>query len=340
MEKNLNQPQIEELLPRYCAGMATNEECAAVEAWMSESVAHEELVKEMHTLNLALDTISLLPRIDTEKALRKVKERMSYPRTKTAWEWMQRVAAILFIPLLVALLIQQLHGNSEQEVVQLIEVKSNSGMTTSVVLPDSTVVFLNAESSLQYPSRFEGDTRAVRLTGEAYFEVAKDARRRFVVSTLHQVQIEVLGTRFNVEAYAERETIVTTLVEGAVDFLVTCDRRQQRVALKPAQKLIYDVNRNRLQLQETSCLSETAWKDGTTIFANTPLQDALHTLEKRFGVRFVVKNKRLFDNRFTGTFTHQRLECILNFFKISSNINWRDVEPAALQHERSLIEIY
>ena len=76
----------------------------------------------------------------------------------------------------------------------MMEVKTSPGMTTSLTLPDGTIVYLNSESSLSYPSRFNGDFRRVTLSGEAYFEVAKDPEKNFILSTTHQSQIEVLGT--------------------------------------------------------------------------------------------------------------------------------------------------
>ena len=90
----------------------------------------------------------------------------------------------------------------------------------------------------------------------------------------------------------------------------------------------------------TSCLSETAWKDGKIIFNNTPLDVALRMLEKRFNVTFKLKNARLKTNAFTGTFTEQRLERILEYFKISSKIQWRYLESPDIRDERSIIEVY
>ena len=138
------------------------------------------------------------------------------------WEWAQRAAAVLFIPLLVTLMVQH-WGNDEQELAQMMEIKTNPGMTTSLTLPDGTLVFLNSESTLSYPSCFDGDTRNVNLQGEAYFEVAKNPEKKFIVSTSHQSQIEVLGTHFNVEAYEKENRVSATLVEGKIGFIYKCD---------------------------------------------------------------------------------------------------------------------
>lgn len=330
--------QIEEMLPRYYDGRLTREECRQVEAWMAESDARRRIARQVQMLCLAADTVKVGRRVDTKKALNKVRGRMVTGKTPW-WEWAQRVAAVLFVPLAVALLVQYM--NPVAGPVQMVEVRTNPGMVTSVVLPDSTVVCLNSRSSLSYPSRFEGDTREVALSGEAYFDVAKDKKKKFIVSTAHRAKIEVLGTRFNVEAYGNDAQISTTLVEGKVCFLYeTKSRAGKKVVMRPGQKLVYTPAEGDVQLYATSGLSETAWKDGKIIFRNTPLDEALRMLEKRFNVEFIVSNKRLTGNSFTGTFTEQRLERILEYFKISSKIRWRYLDGADIRDERSKIEIY
>ena len=191
------------------------------------------------------------------------------------------------------------------------------------------------------PSVFEGDIRNVELKGEAYFAVAKDLKKKFVVSAPHSSQIEVLGTHFNVEAYEDEPDVSTTLVEGQVCFHFSDkDYLAKKVVMKPGQRLVYSSTNGDVQLYATSCLSETAWKDGKIIFNNTPLDVALRMLEKRFNVTFKLKNARLKTNAFTGTFTEQRLERILEYFKISSKIQWRYLESPDIRDERSIIEVY
>lgn len=329
---------IEDLLPRYCDGAATEEERLQVEAWMQESPENRKVAEQIQTLCLATDTVNTMRKVNTEKALKKVRSRMVSRKT-SPWEWTQRVAAILSIPLLIALFVQYMAGSDE--LAQMLEVKTNPGMTTMVVLPDSTVVHLNSKSSLRYPARFGGDVRKVALSGEAYFEVAKDAGKKFIVTTPHHSQIEVLGTHFNVEAYENDADISTTLVEGKVCFLYEASAGvTKKIVMAPGQRLDYNAANNNIQLYETSCTSEIAWKDGKIIFKDTPLGEALKMLEKRFNVMFIVKNKKLLDNSFTGAFAEQRLERILEYFKISSKMRWRYLESPDIRDEKSKIEIY
>lgn len=338
--ETFNRDKIEEILPRYCSGEATIEECRMVEEWIGQSDENYRIVKQMYTIDQVMGTVQMESRVDMEKALASVSRKMSKAPSHVTWFiWVQRAAAILFIPLLIAFAIQNFTP-SPTEVAQMIEVKTNPGMTTTVDLPDGTKVYLNSESSLTYPSFFSKDKRDVKLTGEAFFEVQKDPEHRFIVSGPHHTQIEVLGTSFNVEAFERDSFISTTLVEGKVRFAYQKNRQPATVDMKPGQKLMYDTTSSQVKLIQTSGETETAWKDGKIIFQATPLPEALRMLEKRFNVTFVLSNNRLRGEAFNGSFTNQRLERILEIFKISSNIKWRYLDTRDTTNERTRIEIY
>ncbi len=332
--------KIEQLLPRYCEGKVTDEERIAVEEWMAASEENRKKVRDIHAIYLAADVRFLTPRIDTEKALRKVRGQMKTRVKVSGWQWSQRIAAILFIPLLCAFLIQMM--SDSQPAVRWLEVKTNPGMTTLVILPDSTVVWLNSESSLRYPSRFTEDRREVTLCGEGYFSVASDPQKQFIVRTSHDAQIRVYGTEFNVEAYPGDEVIHATLVSGEVGFIYPKANRWKKVTMKPGQKISYTPAEQSILLAYTQVECDIAWKEGKLIFRNTPFPDVLRALGKRYHVEFVMGNPSLESYSFTGTFEHQRLSRILEYFRISSGIRFRYIndEAADPAREREKIEIY
>lgn len=339
-EKENKYNDIETLLPRFCEGMTTEEETRLVEEWIEENEANQKIVDQIHALYLAADTLHVIQKVDTEKVLKKVKNKIN--RKKISWwERTQHIAAVMSIPLLIGILLMYMDRQEHREIARMLEVKTNPGMTTSIMLPDSTVVYLNSESTLRYPSSFNTDIRKVELTGEAYFDVTKDPQKRFVISTLNHSQIEVYGTSFNVEAYAKDNKLSATLVEGKIGFLFNDGTGTARkIDLQPNQKLIYRPTTGEVKVYKTSCESETAWKEGKIVFNNTSMEDILHTLSKRFNVEFVVKNKNLKEYAFTGSFTTQRLERIMEFFKISSKIHWRYLDSDEITDEKQRIEIY
>ena len=103
---------------------------------------------------------------------------------------------------------------------------------------------------------------------------------------------------------------------------------------------MYEPEVDKVRLYTTSGESETAWKDGKIIFNNTPMNEVLRMLGKRFNVEFIISNKRLETYSFTGTFTSQHLDRIMEFFKISSKIQWRYIENHQIDDKKQVIEIY
>ena len=325
---------IEELLFRYCEGTLSNDERKYVEEWISASKENEELAKTVHELYWAADTLFVMDKVDAGKALKKAKGKLVRKKFKTVFLWAERVAAVMFIPLLSAYLLQI--KNSDIAEARMMEIRTNPGMTTAFVLPDGTNVSLNSGSVLRYPEFFCEDKREVELIGEAFFDVTKDPDKRFVVKTSGKERVEVLGTSFNMEAFPGDSILSTTLLEGKVRFVSDAGA----VQMNPGEKLVYNLNSSKAILTKTNGDAETAWKYGKIIFNNTPFNEVLRILSKRFNVDFVVKNEKYRKDSFTGTFSTQRLEQVLDVFSISSKIKWRYIPTDKTEEKRSKIEVY
>lgn len=331
-ENNIN--IVEELLPRYCDGNVSAEEKEKVEIWIRQSEEHYKIAQQIQLIYLASDTIAIMDQVNTDNALDKVDGRIRRSQLKTLFMWGQRVAAILFIPLLAAYLLEVLIP--EKRDIRMLEVRTNPGMTTSLTLPDGTKVNLNSESSLVYPATFDGDFRSVRLEGEAFFEVVKNPENRFVVTTPHNARVEVLGTSFNMEAFKWDSIVSTTLISGKVAFI----SRSGQVNMKPGEKLVYNIQADRASIYQTNGEAEISWKNGMIIFRKTPFEEALRMLTKRFNVDFVVSNNKYVKDFYTGSFTNHRLEQILDIFNASSGIKWRYIPSENQLDRKSKVEIY
>lgn len=331
-ENNIN--IVEELLPRYCDGNVSAEEKEKVEIWIRQSEEHYKIAQQIQLIYLASDTIAIMDQVNTDNALDKVDGRIRRSQLKTLFMWGQRVAAILFIPLLAVYLLEVLIP--EKRDIRMLEVRTNPGMTTSLTLPDGTKVNLNSESSLVYPETFDGDFRSVRLEGEAFFEVVKNPEKRFVVTTPHNARVEVLGTSFNMEAFKWDSIVSTTLISGKVAFI----SRSGQVNMKPGEKLVYNIQADRASIYQTNGEAEISWKNGMIIFRKTPFEEALRMLTKRFNVDFVVSNNKYVKDFYTGSFTNHRLEQILDIFNASSGIKWRYIPSENQLDRKSKVEIY
>jgi len=156
-----------------------------------------------------------------------------------------------------------------------------NGRTFRIMLPDGTNVWLNAASSIRYPTAFAGNERKVTITGEAYFEVAPDKKLPFRVNVNNKAAIEVLGTHFNVNAYNNEPAIHTTLLEGSVK-VSTADG--QPAVLKPGQQAVVKQG-DLLTIHNNANIDKVmAWKNGLFNFQDVPLKEAMRQLERWYDI--------------------------------------------------------
>lgn len=185
-----------------------------------------------------------------------------------------------------------------------------------LVLSDGTVVSLNAQSELKYPVAFNGKTREVQLTGEAYFEVAPDAEHPFIVKT-GAMDIRVLGTTFNVRAYREGAS-QTTLVEGKVK--VQAGREEH--VLAPGQQLSRN-ERGEVAVREVDVEHYTAWRNRRFVFEDDPLEEVLYQLERWYNVTFFIQNESARELRFTGDLPkYENLDKVLKKLELVTYIRF------------------
>jgi ferric-dicitrate binding protein FerR (iron transport regulator) len=169
-----------------------------------------------------------------------------------------------------------------------------------VTLPDGTRVWLNAASSLRYPTAFTGTERKVELTGEAYFEVAKHAGMPFRVSVNNRAAIEVLGTRFNVNAYEDESRISTTLLQGKVK--VAAGGAQQAVLMPGQQAQIAGRHTGIIIVSNADVDKALAWKNGLFNFEGATLEEVMKQLERWYDIE-VIYEKGIPDIAFGGKMT-------------------------------------
>ncbi|MDB5121829.1 MAG: Anti-sigma factor [Sphingobacteriales bacterium] len=161
-------------------------------------------------------------------------------------------------------------------------IETPRGGKYKVNLPDGTQVWLNAASSLKYPTRFTGNLRTVELDGEAYFEVAHDKAHPFKVITDKQI-VEVLGTHFNLNSYADESSVKTTLLEGSVKVLEL--KTKQTQLLKPGEQAVLETGS--LEVKQADLSLEMAWKNGEFIFSSNDFRAEMRKISRWYDVDIV-----------------------------------------------------
>lgn len=219
------------------------------------------------------------------------------------------------------------------------EIFTGNGSRTHLVLPDGTLVWLNAGSRIKYEKNFGTDLREVTLTGEAFFDVAQNARKPFVIHT-EKIDIKVLGTRFNVKSYPTEKTTEATLIRGSIEVSIKA-RPNERIILKPNEKLVVANDDSTLhrtgpalhhgKIEEslvairkptyeshTGTIIETSWIDNKLIFQDEEFRELARKMERWYGVSIRFDNLRQEELHFTGSFQTETIQQALEALKLST----------------------
>lgn len=208
--------------------------------------------------------------------------------------------------------------HSEEPIFNTIEIPR--GGEFNIVLADGTHVFLNSMSTLKYPVQFTGETREVELTGEAYFEVAHDDKHPFIVNA-NEMQMKVLGTSFNINAYESANKIITTLVEGKLA-VKTKDAISFETVLSPKEQAVLDLYTNEVSVNQVNVDFYTSWKDGKFIFYDTRLEDMMDVLTRWYSANVFFLNPSVKELRFSGNLNrYGEIEQILDIIEATNKVN-------------------
>ena len=193
-----------------------------------------------------------------------------------------------------------------------------------VTLPDGSQIMLNRYSSLTYPKRFKGDSREVTLNGEGFFNITKNPNKPFIV-TAEMMKVQVLGTQFNIEAYANNPDVRTTLIEGSV--MVSIDSTDEQMILHPSESAIYNKKNKTLELAvEDETVATVAWQSNSFIFDKQTLQEIVRKLGNSFGVVIEIDNHDLANYRLTAKFNNdESLEEILTLLQTGRGFTFKKI---------------
>lgn len=320
----------ENILIKYIDGVLPDEEQKAVECWLAESPDNEKQLEQLYFVLQATSRLQVMEAVDTDKALRNFKQSVSKQNRKArmfyAMRVLQRVAAVLFIPVLAlsAYLLMQQNGGE----VHTLQVRTNPGVVSSFDLPDGSKVWLNGSSTLTYPSEFTADSRVVEISGQGYFEVTKNRRKPFIVKAGSDYSVQVLGTSFDIAAYADDATIETTLIEGSVQLAVAEANGTDIIRrMKPNEKAVYEKATNRMEVSTVNTEYDTAWKNGEIIFRNHPMDQVLKVLSRHYRVKFDVQDEQAMNSIITARFKDEQLPQVMEYIRLASCIKYVIKKP-------------
>lgn len=319
--------ELEELLPGYLSGDLPDKDRMMIDEWRTASPENELVFQESLKAWEAIPLLYEMEQFNSFEALKKINTRISNQEKTKWWIPLQRIAAILLLPLLIYsgyISIRNASTNRQhEERVVMKTISSRQGMVTQFDLADGTKVWLNSGSVLQFPNSFTGDMREVKLTGEAFFKVAKNEKQPFRVHA-KDLDIEVLGTSFNVVSYEDEQQAEVILVEGKVKLSAENEQLKKEFGvLRPGQRAVYSEDTRNVEAQEVAVEKYIAWRDGNLLFRDDKMEDVAKRLSRWFNVEIIISDPEIKSYAYKATFRNENLSQVLNLLKISAPIDYQ-----------------
>ncbi|WP_349315533.1 FecR domain-containing protein [Chitinophaga sp. MM2321] len=331
---------MDDLIACFLSGNTTLEEQKILEDWISADAGNRIYFLQLRDAWLAAaqpgqyDAVAGWNEVLRQGAIAPMKP-------VAGWKRYLRIAASFTLPFMIGggVVFAWFSLGKQADSQGMVTVTSPKGATTKIALADGTEVWLNAGSKLQYASSYNTQRREVKLEGEAFFKVHTNPQKPFTVNAA-DLQILALGTSFNVKAYPEDKTVVTTLVEGEVKIDGSKTASPFRMMLKPRQHVVYkkpvadkknepvkvsaqDPGNKPVESKEVNDTEiYTAWKDGNWIVTAQTMEELAITMQRRFNVKVIFKDEELKTYRFSGTFRQETLEQVLNILKLTAPLRY------------------
>lgn len=323
------------LIYKYLSGEASEQEQDALMKWVSESAENEKFFAQQ--MNLWVSQTSPDSRAD-EKGYNLIKEKINssgnyFVKKVHKYIWFAAAA----IAVLLALNIVQYLSEDVKEpygddvklsklyhnVTPSNEVYTVRGTKAKIILPDSSIVWLNSDSKISYPNSFSAASRNVQFSGEAYFDVVHNPGRPMIIKTSKGYYYKVLGTKFNLKSYDNDQNEEITLYSGKVQVFDT-DKNKNVMLTELQPKKIMILHKD--NIVSTSQVSEpqqnSQWKEGVLDFNDTQMSEVIKMLERWHGVNFIVKDPQILNYKFTARFKSESIVQILDYIRMTTFIDY------------------
>jgi len=219
--------------------------------------------------------------------------------------------------------------------IKYTSVVTDKGQVSKVILPDSSVVWLNSETTLTYNNNYSFNNRDLKLSGQAFLEVKKNKNLPLVLAS-GNLMVKVLGTRFDVNAYPDDTKIKVTLESGKVELLNSIDN-SFNYKLNPGEMAEFESQTSRVEIKTVNPQNYSNWKDGELIFVNTPMEEVIKRLERKFDIEIEVNNPKVYKSVFNAKFKSESLKEILDYIQFSCPVTYQLISEKGITQKKIML---
>ena len=311
-EKHMQNDYYITLLHKKLSGDISPPEREELSAWINASPDHQQIVQSVEkawdlsggfqrevVVDLDEDFAMLEEKMDT--AVETPPAKVVAMPARRRWIWIAASIAVLLLAVFGL-------NNFRNQPVEWLTLTTTATETKEIVLSDGSKIWLNHNSSLEYPQEFQGQERNVKLRGEAFFEITKSATQTFSIHSASG-KVTVLGTVFNVRDYEGEETMSVQVQSGKVR--VENNKNSVSLILEKNEKGVYDKSSGEMNTISDSRLNDLAWHTRKLVFNNQPFSQVAEEISRMYNVRLIIESSELEVCPFSNTFNDKKLEVVL-----------------------------
>lgn len=317
------------LLVKFFTGEISDNEMVLLKTWLEQDPENRRIFDKQNELWQEVSVQAKPEYYKTEAAWSKILSKLGFGKNnyrsvtllgKNNYRILLAAASLAFLVTIGSLSLWIKGKYSLNPIIDAsIMIVTNKGERAHIFLPDSTEIILNSESTIQYNRFYNINDRIVKLTGEAFFNVSTNPEQPFIVK-LDKMSISATGTRFNVFSFDNEDRIETTLVEGHIQ-ISTKDKNP--ISLKSGQQAVYFSRSEKIIVGDVATDTYTSWMDNKLRLNDTPFEEALRRIARKYNVKFEITNLDLLDMKYTATFIDESIEEVMGMLKAVSPITYR-----------------
>lgn len=313
-----------ETLRRFFSGSYSEEELKKLFLWSNSEKGQAEMGRLFDENRFSSDVDEDIP-VDSEKMLENIRKGIRHRKSlkiKRTFNRLLPYAAMLILVLGSVFFFSHKKSADERAFNSgSVTVITQNGERSQVILPDSSVVWLNSGTTLTYRHNLSEHRREVVLNGEAFFKVAHNEKLPFNVQC-NDIVVSVLGTEFDVNAYPETGKVCVALESGKVA-LSHSRIESVNYTLKPGELAAYDLKQNTLHIDEADVSQYASWKNGMLVFKNEPIKTVFEKLERWYNIDIEVTDETVYESIFTGTIQNESYEQLFRLIEYSCPVKCR-----------------
>jgi len=318
-----------DLIIKFFAGEISDNEITQLKAWLEMDPENRRIFDEENELWQGTGLRTKLEHYEPDSAWMNISSKLGLGKRKIEtvkiisranFRIMVAAASLALVVAIGSLLLLI----KEKQTYRLLaavssRIETKEGEKARLFLADSTEIILNAGSSLEYDRSYNIENRKVKLSGEAYFDVTTNPGKPFIVE-LDRMKIVAYGTKFNIFSFGNEDRIETTLEEGAIEVAIPGEKI---ITLKPGQQVVYFRRTKKTVVHDVSSETYTSWKENKLRFNDTPFEEVLRRIGRKYNVKFEISNSELLEMKYTATFIDETVEEVMQMLRTVSPITYK-----------------